>query len=220
MHAVHRENMHTKQTYFAFLSVKNETHHPPLRILPKLIKTAKMTSKTIIFRYSGLLGIVLLLIAFGCKKDETGSSDDYFIKSNVNGVLVNATYTLPNSDLVSNAYDSEYHMFQIERGISASSSQGWNIIIRELDLDAITYPTTLTYSDHPDMDILYNNGTSGAQGNFLLDDYETNPFSITLDSWSDDILEGTFEGKLRWGGGSDSTTTINDGEFRIKMIRY
>jgi hypothetical protein len=180
-----------------------------------------MTSKTIIFKYSGLLGIALLLIAFGCKKEEAGSTDDYFIKSTVNGVWVTATYTLPNSDLVSNAYDSEYYTFQIERGISASSSQGWNIIIRELDLDDIAYPKTLTYSDHPDMDIMYNDGTSGAQGNFLLDDdYDTNPFSITLTSWSNDILEGTFEGKLRWGGGSDSTTTINDGEFKIKMIRY
>ena len=137
--------------------------------------------------------------------------------------MVTAAYAYPNSDLVSNAFITIDKSFQIGRSISASSSQGWNIYVQDLDLDHITYPKTLTYSDGidvPYIDILYNNGKNGAQGNFLLDDYATNPFSLTLTKWSNNILEGTFEGKLRWGGGQDSTATFNNGEFKIKLIRY
>lgn len=179
-----------------------------------------MTTKTAILKHLGLFGFLLILITFGCKKeDTTSSSNDYYIKAKVNGVLVTATYSSPNSELVSNAYITEDQMFQIERGISATSSGGWNILVRNLDLDHLTYPKILTYADS-DIDILYNNGTSGAKGNFVLDDYDTYPFSLTLTKWSNDILEGTFQGKLRWGGGQDSTANIANGEFRIKMTRY
>ncbi len=182
-----------------------------------------MTTKSTIFRHFSLLGVLLLLIVFGCKKEDTPTNEDYFIKSKVNGALVTAAYVYPNSDLVYNAYITEDLSFQIPRGVSASSSQGWSIYVSNLDLDHITYPKTLILSgavDAPYIDVLYNNGTSGAQGNFVIDDYETYPFNITLTKWSNNILEGTFEGKLRWGGGVDSTATFNNGEFRLKLVRF
>jgi len=183
-----------------------------------------MATNTAVCRKLTLSGIFIILIAFGCKKENASpSSGDYYIKSNVNGISLTTTYVMPNSDLISNAYFQDDLWFHIIRGTASGSSQNWDFRVTNIDLDKITYPKTITLTDNtdePSLDVLYNNGTEGASGNFLNDYLDPTTFHLTLNKWSNDVLEGTFEGKLIWGGGYDSTLTVKSGEFRIKLMRY
>lgn len=176
-----------------------------------------------------LVSLTALIVTVSCKKEDTSEIDvppttnEYYIKSTVNGSLVIATYSTPNSSLVSNAYFTDDNRFQFERKVSSGSSQGWNVHIEDLDLDNITYPRTLketNLSVDPYIDVSYNNGTSGAAGNFVINNLDSNLFSLTLNKWSNDVLEGTFSGELIWGSSYDSTFTFSNGEFKIKLVRF
>lgn len=153
----------------------------------------------------------------------TSTSPTEYIRAKVNGTLVEATYKFPNSDVVSNPYHSADQRFQMERYVSSSTSQGYEIFLQDLDLDHITYPTTIrqtNLSGDPYPEMIYNNGNSGADGNFLINNLDSTLFSITFSSFNNDVLQGSFSGKLRWGSNYDSTLTFTDGEFKIKLIRY
>ena len=149
--------------------------------------------------------------------------ESYYIKAKINGTLVNAAYSTANSDLVSNAYHVDDKRFQIERYVASGTSKGYIISVMDLDLDQISYPKTLRYTSYsglPTLDVYYNNGKEGSSGNFVVNNLDSTLFSLTLNSFTSDVLSGTFSGKLRWGNDYDSTLTFTDGEFKAKMIRY
>jgi len=175
------------------------------------------------------------LCIFACKKSETdpgpaqsvtnppttGASE--YIRAKVNGTLVEATFKPQNSDVVCNPYFVDDDQFQMERYVSASSTKGFEMFLWDLDLDHMTYPRTIrqtNMSGDPYPEMVYNNGTSGADGNFVINNLDSTLFSITFSSFNGNILQGTFSGLLRWGGSYDSTLTFTNGEFKIKMVRF
>lgn len=174
-----------------------------------------------------LLITILIFSITSCQQEDPDpvpvpDAFDYYIAAKVDNIQVSA-FSNPGNSPFGSSFDPDQRMVQFQRYVSENTTQGWNFFINNLDLDNITYPKTIKYtnfSTDPLPEVIYNNGMEGAKGNFVVNNLDSNLFSITINSYTNDVIEGTFSGKLRWGSGYDSTLTFTDGEFKVPLFRY
>jgi hypothetical protein len=178
---------------------------------------------------------VLISLFSSCKKDNTNQTpapspsstgNTYFIEGKVNGVMHHSEYRCQYSgcDMVTGNYDSFMNAIQMQRTTSATSDIGWDIHIDQVTLDSWTIPDTLDASypsGQPHLDLSYYSGTWQSDNNWLVDGVVLgdNSFNMKVTSKTNDIIEGTFSGQLRNGSNSDTTVTVTEGKFKIKLIR-
>ena len=166
----------------------------------------------------GLVILASLFVMTSCKKKNNSNATSDYIEADIDGTPVIAKYTYG----IAYYFEDDDRLY-FEKLVTSGSSQGWTVSIDDLDLDNISYPRTLRFTNFtydPFLHMLYNNGISGPKGNYVINNLDSNLFSLTLTKWSADILEGNFSGKLRWGSDYDSTLTFTKGKFEVKLKRW
>lgn len=69
------------------------------------------------------------------------------------------------------------------------------------------------------MYVTYRNGIKGEEGEFVVDNSDTT-FQLTLSSFTDDVVKGTFNGILMRSDSNNILKTVTNGSFKIKLVRW
>jgi hypothetical protein len=178
-------------------------------------------------RWSFIFLLSILLIM--CKKDNESSNppDKYFnpgpplltidfVEGEINGGLIHANYTYSN-DTFYNSFSKTEKEFHLGR---FSGLAYWAVAGSNLDLDSINIPITFHANNtitNPIIRVGYINGYEYTESM-----YDSTSFTVTLENFSNDTIEGTFYGHLirlnHWND-PDSIITITNGRFKGHLIR-
>ena len=150
----------------------------------------------------------------------------YYIEGKVDGVMYRAEYVCEYNgcDMVAGNYNDFIERITMQRMMSKTDQTGWDIHIRDVDLDALPVPSTIyatNMSGQPSLDLSFYTGEWSSDNNYLADPVVLgeNSFELNLTSKIGDVMEGTFSGQLRNGSDTELTKTVTDGKFKIKLIR-
>lgn len=188
-----------------------------------------------------LILISCLLFLGACSKETPEPDEPYigdgYIRGNFGSEYLNYTapiITYPGGDTTANSYDPHINggqLVMIRKGEN-SDNRSWQLEILGIDLDKMPVPIEFS-SSQPHR----SNQGSPTYGGMGLTDYSmpadivwggpedsynywggtSNDVTIRVISKKNDIVRGTFEGKVRTPSGL--VKEVKDGEFMIKIIR-
>lgn len=165
--------------------------------------------------------IISLFHLSSCKKDEPQAPDystGNSVSFEVNGTAKNLTYKVPASDPFFNAYLFEDQIIQIQRLVSQGSPEGVNFTFDRIKLDQLNLPATFGYSNDSNsisLSFFYYDENNVSYGQNILD---PDDFQLELSSKTNDVLEGSFSGRLYSVDGD--TLSIENGVFEVWVKRY
>lgn len=178
-----------------------------------------------------MLALIPVIILPACKKDKpdepapavTPPHAKTYIRANLNGALAAANYFDVENDLYANAFIASENRIQMYKRNSEHSVQ-YMVFLDNINPDSLSYPVVLRHSNMSGathIEFMYYNGDPDPNiGNFYNDWQDTTSFEITLTSWANDTLIGTFQGQFIQQGNRDSVINVTGGEIKLKVHRH
>lgn len=173
--------------------------------------------------------VFLLLIGLvgfnSCEKEDPITTpapeviDNYLIFT-VNQTEVEARFKVILQDEVFNGYEKATHTIQIQRLKENGNPQRLLFKLERIDLANTTFPITLKYStdqSEPTIGATYVDESNVPFGTNV-----NNPddFSMTITSYENGLLQGTYAGTLFSGVTNNPKANITDGELNIELVTY
>lgn len=173
----------------------------------------------------------LILSIAGCDKDEPeptapttttttpppSRSGSTFIRGKVDGTLIDGIY----ENGIPSAYNAASRWWFAERDEAPNKHSGWRISVNDINLDSISYPHIVKKHLPQGINniyIEYEHYNPNHSVNYYVGTYDTLT-AITLLSWQNDTLVGTFEGTLLKDWLPDSAVAVTEGTFKVKLQR-
>ena len=173
------------------------------------------------------LFVLLTMLSTACEKEEDNAeqaqidaelSKNNYIKGFVNGEEIDVNGKLPLGDVFFNSYISSERTLRMQRVDTANNKLGFDIAIERVDLSAISASQTFTYSSdqtQPSLRFDFYDSTAVPYGLNIAD---PSSFELTITSTNQDLMIGTFEGRL-YNQNLEEAEVLG-GIFRVKVKRY
>ncbi len=159
-----------------------------------------------------------------CKKEESTIIPpvevDNHINFKANDTLVTANYKVLLQDPIFNAYYKQGQALELQRLVENGNPQRIMFRVDRIDLENIDFPITINYSidhNHPTLSTTYVNTLDIPFGTNINNAQE---FSFTINSYTDRVLNGHFEGTLYSGNPADPKVTISEGVLNLQLNEY
>jgi hypothetical protein len=170
-----------------------------------------------------LFAIISLLGYSSCKKEDTPAPAiqvDNYIKFKANQTQVDAEFKVILNDEVFNGYFQNANALEMMRLVANGSPQGIYFKIHRIDLKNAVYPLSIKYSlvqSEPSLQVTYT-----TDENVLFGSNTNNPddFTLTILSYDNQVINGTFTGTLYSGISSNPTVDIADGTFNLEIVEF
>ena len=174
------------------------------------------------------IAILALFMASGCDSDDGGivvtPDTTSSFKATIDNNEIEATYSIILQDREFNGYHINDKIVKLQRYVSASDNRGFLIRLDRADLQNMTLPH----------EFRYNNSADTASLSFFYFDIDNKPWvnnqvnnsdcSLTINSYTNNLLEGVFSGNVYRVDPSDSTQVlkkaIENGSFSIQMKEF
>lgn len=166
---------------------------------------------------------LLAFATIACNRDDDDEDqqplvDDSFVRAIVNDSLVLADFKVILQDPVANAYFPSQQFLQVQRFVENGNPQGFNIVVERINLDQLTLPAIISHSDDLSEPTLIFNYYDDRDSVYLQNIADPSSFTLTLNSFVQDNLIGTFEGELFTR--SQDSVRISQGQFEVALRRY
>ena len=166
---------------------------------------------------------LLFIIGFGaCKKTEViedpAANVDNHITATVNSELVEARFKVLLQDPVFNTYFVSAQTVATQRLVADGNPQGFVITFSKLELKNATFPLVVKYSTDPNKPSLmatYYDETDKPYGTNIIN---PNDFVVTISSYSEQVLNASFSGRLYSSQTPVEIATISNGTINLYLI--
>lgn len=169
-----------------------------------------------------LLGLTIFLGFGACKQTEPlenpADDVDNHITATVNTELVEARFKVLLQDPVFNTYFVSAKTVATQRLVADGNPQGFVITFSKLDLKNEVFPLIVKYSDNPNTPSVmatYYNENNEPHGTNI-----SNPddFIVTINSYTKQVINASFSGKLFSGHTPVQIANIADGTINLYLI--
>lgn len=170
-----------------------------------------------------ILGLITLLGYSSCEKapePEPPTTVDNHITFSVNNQEVIAKYKVLLQDEVFNAYYKKSETIEMQRLVANGNPERIIFSIQRFDLLNTSFPVTIKYStlqDEPTLSATYVSSDNMPFGTNI-----NNPddFSITVNSYTNNVLNCNFTGKLFSGNTTKPSVDITNGEVNLEIVEF
>lgn len=166
--------------------------------------------------------ITILLFSFGsCKKEtatEVPNQVDNYITFSIGTTIIEAKYKVLLQDDLFNGYNVLSKSISLQRLVTNGSPQRIIFAIDRLDLNTKTLPITIKYNTNtaePTVSVTYVNADNMPFGTNI-----NNPddFTLTINSYTDQVLNCSFTGKLYSGISSNPNVDLTNGSLNLELV--
>ncbi|SIT94815.1 hypothetical protein [Pontibacter indicus] len=188
------------------------------------------------FDFTKALLLIFLMLFTACNKDAPVPVEPYtgngYIKGNLGLDYLNYTEPLlfHDGDSSSHYYNPNINggLLMFMRGGKYPDERIMTLIINGIDLDKLPIPTVINSSQTQgsrlqgalmlrDFTTPDNITIGGPEDSYNFEGQTHKDITIRITSKANDIIAGSFEGKIKSGSGLEMAVT--EGEFRIKIVR-
>ena len=168
---------------------------------------------------------VISLLAFAsCEKesttDEAPAQIDNYINFNVDQVFVECDFKVILQDHVFNAYYKQGEAIELQRLVENGSPQRMIFKMDRIDLENTSLPITINYSskfDEPTISATYVDADNVPFGTNINNGQD---FSLTINSYDDQVINCSFSGSLFSGITSNPKVDFTEGDVNLELEEY
>lgn len=143
------------------------------------------------------------------------------IFAKIDSNMLRFDYYFSHWGLISSSYDLTDSVVHINRSFREPSKNSISIDFWNIKVDQENYPLTIQpnnlISESPNLHFVY---TDGNYNNYTPLENDSTQFSLTLNSFIDNRLTGTFAGKLYKQSDTTLSVNISIGQFDVLLRKY
>ena len=144
---------------------------------------------------------------------------DNYIQFKADGNFVDCDYKILLQDPVFNAYYVNGESIEMRRLVTDANTEGMTFQIDRFDMENTSLPVTLNYSadlSQPTVTAIYTNDQNISYGSSS----DETKFSITINSYKDNLINCNFSGTLFTSGTNTQEITLTEGDINLELIEY
>ncbi len=142
-----------------------------------------------------------------------------YIQFKADGNFIDCDYKILLQDPVFNAYYVKGESVEMRRLVTDANTEGMNFQIDRFDMENTALPVTITYStdlSQPTVTAIYTNDQNVSYGSSSDD----TKFSITINSYEENLITCNFSGQLFTSGANTQEITLTQGVVNLELIEY